>query len=157
MKNKNQECLCGCISDLEICEPETMMASDRVTMLNSTEAIRLQDEFLIIRKDKERTQFYLATLNDLGSEAALLLLEKAVQSMPKNDPADGRSLWLNDGFICLASGDASNYGMLAPSAFRQSLTRVLKTLPTTDPRDGSPWLCGGVLMQGSSDDEDECD
>ncbi|CAK7192670.1 hypothetical protein COMNV_00875 [Commensalibacter sp. Nvir] len=69
--------------------------------------------------------------------------------MPRTDPADGMSLWLNNGAICLASGDANQLGTLSPPAMKQSLQAVMDTLPTHDPGDGSPWLNGGVLMRGT--------
>lgn len=90
------------------------MASDQVTMLNSTNEIGLQDELLVIRKDGEQMQFYRARVEEFSSGAALYLLEKAVQSMSRTDPADGRSLWLNEGFVCLASGDVSRFSRVSP-------------------------------------------
>lgn len=149
MNNRKSDCQCEGVCNLEFCEQETIVASDQVTMLNSTNEIGLQDELLVIRKDGEQTQFYRARVEEFSSGAALYLLEKAVQSMSRTDPADGRSLWLNEGFVCLASGDVSRFGTVSPHGLSSALKEMFAMLPTQDPGDGSPWINGGFLMKGS--------
>jgi len=129
MSNRKSDCQCEGVCNLEFCEQETIVASDQVTMLNSTNEIGLQDELLVIRKDGEQTQFYRARVEEFSSGAALYLLEKAVQSMSRTDPADGRSLWLNEGFVCLASGDVSRFGTVSPQGLSSALKECLRCFP----------------------------
>lgn len=152
---EKKDCSCSGVCDLQFCDQENTTTSDQITVPKRTDEIELSDELLVIRKDKEQTCFYQAKLEDLSTEVALCLLEKAVQIMPRTDPADGRSLWLNEGFLCMASGDVSQLGVLPPSALERSLKEVFATLPTCDPGDGGPWLNGGTLMQGSLKNECE--
>ncbi len=49
--------------------------------------------------------------------------------MPRTDPADGRSLWVNDGFICMASGDVSQSGAISPFTLIRVFKEVLKMFP----------------------------
>ncbi|MDI2091637.1 hypothetical protein [Commensalibacter oyaizuii] len=82
------------------------------------------------------------------------IIAKALQGLssvlPVSDPADGISLWIKDGCLAFASGDASRLGTMPPTAFEKSLREAFKILPTSDPGDGGPWLCGGMLMRGST-------
>lgn len=143
---------CGSISNLEFCEQNScsVASSEATEIVNKTNTILSTDQILVLRNVNNNGQeVYKASFEDLDPEVALLILEKAAQVMSRTDPADGKSLWLDEGFVRVASGDPTMLGVMSPTALQKSLKEVFKSLPTCDPGDGSPWLNGGVLMQGS--------
>lgn len=90
------------------------------------------------------------TSSDFCASIIAQSLQALGQILPKTDPADGKNLWMKDGCFAFASGDPAQFGVMAPYTMQQSLAEAFKILPTSDPGDGSPWLCGGVLMRGST-------
>ncbi|MDI2091464.1 hypothetical protein [Commensalibacter oyaizuii] len=147
---KTRPCECGVLESLQICDEETQTTSHDIEVIENTDTILPTDQILVIRKHNDQTKIYSATFDELNSEVALSIIQNATQAMPRTDPADGCSLWLDDGFIRIASGDASRLGTMPPTAFEKSLREAFKILPTSDPGDGGPWLCGGMLMRGST-------
>lgn len=146
-------CDCEGVCPLPLCAEGTggseATCGSGVVVPEPADGIGLEDELLVIRRHEGQSRIYQGKVRELGSEAALFLLEKAVLSMPCNDPADGRSLWLNNGVVCVASGDAGRFGTVSPETFTRSLRDALALLPTRDPGNGDPYLNGGVLMQGT--------
>lgn len=143
---------CCAVSNLEFCDENSCASetSDAMQTVQKTNTILSTDHFLVLRNVNNKDhEVYRASFDDLDPEVALLIMEKAIQMMNRTDPADGKSLWLDEGFIRIASGDVSQFGTLSPTAMEKSLKEVLKILPTSDPGDGSPWLNGGILMKGS--------
>ncbi|CAI3956860.1 LSm family protein [Commensalibacter communis] len=148
-KNKKDCCM---VSNLEFCEQNSCneTSSDAVEVVQKTNMILSNDQFLILRTLNGNEQgIYKAAFSDLAPEVALLIIEQATKAMPRTDPSDGRSLWIDEGFIRIASGDPTQLGTIAPTAMQKSLAEAFKVLPTSDPGDGGPWLNGGVLMRGS--------
>lgn len=148
-KNKQDCCM---VSNLEFCDQNsnTMKASEAVDVVQKTNTILSTDQIIVLRTvNGSEQEVYKASLDDLDPEVSLVIMEKAIQVMSRTDPADGKSLWLDEGFVRVATGDPSYLGTLAPNAMQKSLKEAFKILPTTDPGDGSPWLNNGVLMQGS--------
>ncbi|MDI2112076.1 hypothetical protein [Commensalibacter nepenthis] len=155
LANKNKENCCM-ISNLEFCDgnSDETPSSEAVEVVQKTNMILSDDQILVLRDiNGNGAEVYKAKLNNLDSEVALMIMERATQTMPRTDPANGRSLWLDEGFVRVASGDPSNFNSLSPTAMQKSLAEAFKILPTSDPGDGSPWLNGGVLMQGSNNNE----
>lgn len=141
------------VSNLEFCEQNTSNTDrpDAVDVVQKTNTILSTDQILVLRDvNGSEQEVYKASFNNLDPEVALTIMEKAIQVMSRTDPADGKSLWLDEGFLRVATGDLSYLGTLAPNAMQKSLKEAFKVLPTTDPGDGSPWLNNGVLMQGSN-------
>lgn len=143
---------CSGVCNLEFCEQnicDTEFAN-ATQIVQKTNTILSTDHILVLRNVNNNGQeVYKAAFNDLDPDVALFIMEKAIQVMSRTDPADGKSLWLDEGFIRVASGDPALLGTMAPSALQKSLKETFKFLPKCDPGDGSPWLNGGVLMQGS--------
>lgn len=151
---KHHACNCHAVCDLQPCQEEMESCPAQVTSVQNTREILETDQVLLTREAGKGTELYQASLAELSPSFALSILEKAVLNMPRIDPADGQSLWLDHGVIRLASGDPSCLGAVSPAALEQSLKEIFKFLPTSDPGDGGPWLSGGVLMQGSRRKDD---
>lgn len=152
LTTKNKEG-CSMVSNLEFCEQNTSNTDrpDAVDVVQKTNTILSTDQILVLRDvNGSEQEVYKASFNNLDPEVALTIMEKAIQVMSRTDPADGKSLWLDEGFLRVATGDPSYLGTLAPNAMQKSLKEAFKVLPTMDPGDGSPWLNNGVLMQGSN-------
>lgn len=148
-KNKEEGCM---VSNLEFCHQNSCNAepSDAVDVVQKTNTILSTDQILVLRTvNRNEQEIYKANFDSLDPEVAIMIMEKAIQVMSRTDPADGKSLWLDEGFVRVATGDPSYLGTLAPNAMQKSLKEAFKVLPTTDPSDGSPWLNDGVLTQGS--------
>lgn len=144
-ENKNG-CGCSPLSRLDMCNDEITTPSADTEVITKTNKIEPNDQILILRD----YDVYKASWNDLSAETALLILKKATERMPKVDPSDGCSLWIDDGFIKIASGDAGNLGMQSQVAFDKNLQISIENLPISDPGNGKPWNCGGVVMIGQN-------
>lgn len=136
---KNNDCPCHCINNDGSTDTQTANVN-QVPQLNGK--INSKDTFFVIKNNN----LFRANFDDLSAELALSILEKAVQIMPKTNPGDGVSLWLDNGTIRVASGDPADLGTMSPHALEQSLKNLLVTLPTSPPSDGGPWLDNGVLV-----------
>lgn len=144
-ENKNK-CDCSPLSRLDMCDDETATSSADTEVIVDTNTIEPTDQILVLRGQK----VYKASWKDLSPKTALLILEQSTKTMPRTDPSDGCSLWIDGGFIKIASGDANNLGMQSQVAFDKNLQISIENLPTYDPGDGKPWLCGGVVMIGQN-------
>lgn len=83
---------------------------------------------------------------DFVSSILLPALSELAHQLPRTNPGDGVSLWLDNGTIRIASNNPSDLGTMSPHALEQSLKNLLVTLPTSPPSDGGPWLDNGVLV-----------
>lgn len=108
MSGKKEGCGCSPLSRLDMSDEEETVSSTDTEIVMDVTTIEMTDQLLFVRKNCKETRVYKASLNDLSSSAALFLLSKAVQEMPKNDPQDGQSLWNNNGCICIASDPVAN-------------------------------------------------
>lgn len=79
------------------------METGNITLPEPANIIGLDDEILVIRTGGNGVQVYQGKVRELSSTAALFLLELAASIMPETDPADGKSLWLDQGFVRVAS------------------------------------------------------
>jgi len=146
---KDKQCGCSPLDNYTVCNDQQTTNSDATETIQDTQQIFHTDQIIIIRKNGNRVEVYQAKFSDLAPEVALLIIKQATKAMPRTDPSDGRSLWIDEGFIRIASGDPTQLGTIAPTAMQKSLAEAFKVLPTSDPGDGGPWLNGGVLMRGS--------
>lgn len=147
---KNNDCPCHCINDDGSTDAQTANVN-QVPQLNSK--INSKDTFLVIRNNN----LFRANFNDLSAELALSILEKAVQTMPKTNPGDGVSLWLDNGTIRMASGDPADLGTMSPNAFMQSFNNCTGILPTSSPPKGGFWLDHGVLVYNPPQKNNGCE
>lgn len=150
MGNTSKGCGCSTLNNFTTCDNQSSTSSSDTEVVMDATTIHPTDQILIVRGGYKETRVYKGSWNDLSPETALLILAKATQSMPRIDPADGCSLWIDNGFIKIASGNANNLGMQSQAAFDQNLQISMENLPTSDPGNGKPWLCGGVIMIGQN-------
>ncbi|CAI3959374.1 unnamed protein product, partial [Commensalibacter communis] len=134
---KDKQCGCSLLDNYSVCNDQQTTNSDATETIQDTQQIFHTDQIIIIRKNGNRAEVYQAKFSDLAPEVALLIIKQATKAMPRTDPSDGCSLWIDEGFVRIASGDPSSLGSLSPTAMQKSLAEAFKILPTSDPGDGS--------------------
>lgn len=105
MNNKqNNRFRCGVLDNYKVCDEEQMTASTNIEVIkDDATTIEPTDELIFVRKNCNTSRVYKGSWNDLDPKTALLILQKSILVMPKKDPEDGRSLWNNNGYLCVAS------------------------------------------------------
>lgn len=94
---------------------------------------------------------------DFVSSILLPALSELARQLPRTNPGDGVSLWLDNGTIRVASGDPADLGTISQNAFEQSFKNYVSNIPTSQPSDGGPWVDNGVLVVASPENDDGCE
>lgn len=93
MENRKNCCERSALSSFSACDMQSGVSStDTVEVIAHSDIILPTDQLFILRQHHDHTDLYQASLAEFSPEASLLLLQKAVQAMPRTDPADGMSL-----------------------------------------------------------------
>lgn len=86
------------------------------------------------------------TAHDFCVSIMIPALSNLARMLPRENPGDGVSLWLDNGIMRLASGDPADVGTMSPSAMHQSINNLLPMLPKSPPPNGGLWIDNGVLV-----------